>query len=149
MSGLTTAAGAMMPLSTVSTVSEPAAVQNGSPAVKRAWSEAVSFEQMLLSQLTQAMSQSAGLGEAGSEGEGSEGEGSSTTADGGGLLSSMVPQTLSESVSNAGGLGLASQLLSSIAPEAQRASGAAPVVTSGASGAAPPASGQASGSSAA
>jgi len=111
----------------ISTISEPAAVRNGSPAVKRAWSEAVGFEEMLVSQLTQTMSQSAGLGE-----EGAEGEGSTTPGGGASLLTSMMPQTLAESISQAGGLGLASQLLDSIDPAARGATEAA--APSGASG---------------
>jgi Rod binding domain-containing protein len=94
---------------------EPAFVRNGSSAVKNAYKEAVGFEEMLVEQLSKSLSQTGGLGEGGSEGgegEGEEGGGSMS------LVSSMLPQTLAESLTRGGGLGLATQLTTAIDPSA-------------------------------
>ncbi len=103
-------------LPTVAASVEPAFVRDGSTAVKNAYKEAVGFEEMLVEQVSKAMSQTGGLGEGGSEGgEGGEGE------EGGGsmsLVSSMLPQTLAESLTRGGGLGLATQLTTAIDPSA-------------------------------
>jgi Rod binding domain-containing protein len=96
----------------------PAAVRDGSAAVKQAYASAQGFEEMLLQQLSQSMLQSSGLGgEGGTEGEaGSSEEGSSS--ENGGMLSSLLPQALTEGVMRQGGLGLASQLTGSLDPAA-------------------------------
>jgi Rod binding domain-containing protein len=99
----------------------PASVRNGSAAVKQAYSSAQGFEEMLLQQLSSSLVQSSGLsGEGESSGEGSGEEGSS---EGGGeaqssMVSSLLPQTLAEGVMRGGGLGLATQLMSSLDPSA-------------------------------
>jgi len=111
MSGLPATTG----LPTIAATAEPAFVRNGSATVKSAYKEALGFEEMLVEQLSKSMAQAGGLGEEGgaSSGEG-ESEGSSST----GLVSSMLPQTLSEAVTRGGGLGLASQLTREIDPAA-------------------------------
>ncbi len=94
----------------------------GSAAVKQAYSSARGFEEVLLQQLSSSLVQSSGLsGEGESSGEGSSGEEGSP--EGGGeasMLSSLLPQTLTEGVMRAGGLGLAGQLMSSLDPSASR-----------------------------
>ncbi len=93
----------------------PAAVRNGSATVKKAYASAQGFEEMLMQQLSQAMLQSSGLGgEGGSEGEESSGGSSGE----GGMLTSLLPQALTEGVMREGGLGLATQLMSSLDPAA-------------------------------
>lgn len=93
---------------------EPTFVRDGSTAVKNAYKEAVGFEEMLVEQLSKSMSETGGLTEGGQEGggEGEEGGGSMS------LVSSMLPQTLAESLTRGGGLGLATQLTTEIDPGA-------------------------------
>jgi Rod binding domain-containing protein len=102
----------------------PAVVRNGSATVKKAYASAQGFEEMLLQQLSQSMLQSSGLGgEGASEGEESSGEGSSRGE--GGMLTSLLPQALTEGVMREGGLGLATQLTSSLDPAAGAAASGA------------------------
>lgn len=98
--------------------SEPSWVRGGSEAVQHAYQEGVGFEEMLLERLTQGLAGSAGLGGEGAEGEGEEGGSLGESAAGGaglesagsGLISSVLPGTLAESVVAGGGLGLADQM---------------------------------------
>jgi hypothetical protein len=59
------------------------------------------FEQLLVSQLSQSLVAGSGLESTGEEGEGSAAQ------PGGGVVSSLVSQALSEAVTRGGGLGLA------------------------------------------
>jgi Rod binding domain-containing protein len=99
---------------------EPASVRSGSPAVQKAYASALDFESMLVQQLSQSLGETSGLG---GEGE-SPGEGGS---EGGGgdpvsmQLSSLLPQTLTNSVMSHGGLGMAQQLMGSLLPAGQAA----------------------------
>jgi Rod binding domain-containing protein len=99
---------------------EPASVRNGSPAVQKAYASALSFESMLVQQLSQSLTESGGLG---GEGEGEGGGGGEASGAGMGAdpatsqLSSLLPQTLTNSVMSHGGLGLAQQLMGSLLPE--------------------------------
>lgn len=106
-----TATGSGLPV--VSAATEPEFVRKGSASVKSAYQEALGFEEMLVEQLTKSMSESSGLGESGSSGEGEGEEGGSAS-----MLTSMLPQTLSEALTRGGGLGLATQLTSEIDPSA-------------------------------
>ncbi len=82
---------------------------------------------MLVEELSQSLTASSGLGgESGEEGESSEG-GSSGSSAASGPISSMLPQALTSSVMNAGGLGLAAQMTRQL----QDAAGATPTATSG------------------
>lgn len=93
---------------------EPASVRNGSPAVQKAYASALDFESMLVQQLSQSLTETSGLsggeGESGSE---SEGSGSDPVSS---QLSSLLPQTLTNSVMSHGGLGMAQQFMGSIDP---------------------------------
>jgi Rod binding domain-containing protein len=111
MSGMSAATG----LPTVAATAEPAFVRKGSATVKSAYKEALGFEEMLVEQLSKSMAQTGGLGEEGGE---SSGEGESEGSGSMGLVSSMLPQTLSEAVTRGGGLGLAAQLTREIDPAA-------------------------------
>jgi Rod binding domain-containing protein len=116
--------------STVDDARLPAAVRDGSPAAKQAYSTAQNFEEMLLQQLSQSLTQSSGLsgeGESGSEESGATGDAS------GGMLASLLPQTLAEGVMRSGGIGLAAQLMGALDPSA--ASTAATTLTASAGGA--------------
>jgi Rod binding domain-containing protein len=90
---------------------EPAWVRNGSAATKKAYETALSFEQTLVEQLSKSLADTSGLGGESAEGEsGSEGGSASTSQ-----LSSMLPQSLTSSVMNAGGLGMAAQMTQQLA----------------------------------
>jgi hypothetical protein len=91
----------------VNQVFEPASVRNGSPEIKKAYAAALSFEQTLVEQLSKSLVQTSGLGGE----ESTEGTESSSEDATGGQLSSMLTQSLSTGVMNAGGLGLATQLI--------------------------------------
>jgi Rod binding domain-containing protein len=111
----------------------PAAVRNGSSAVKQAYASAQSFEEMLMQQLSQSMLQSSGLGGEGG-GEGEEGSGEGSSGGEGGMLTSLLPQALTEGVMREGGLGLATQLMSSLDPAAGAAGSSASAAGAPASG---------------
>jgi Rod binding domain-containing protein len=92
----------------VNSALEPAWVRNGSAETQRAYQVALAFEQMLVQEMTSSLSQEGAFG--GGEGEaGGEGEGQDSKL-GGGMLSSLLPQALSQGIASAGGLGLAPQL---------------------------------------
>jgi hypothetical protein len=125
-----TAVTAAMPTSTgmplVNQALEPASVRNGSPAVQKAYATALDFEDMLVQQLSQSLTQASASGEGGEEGEGSAEGGEAAS----GELSSLLPQALTEGVMGQGGLGLAQQLVPALAPSAT-SSTASKVASSG------------------
>lgn len=100
---------------------EPASVRSGSPAAQKAYASALDFESMLVQQLSQSLTETSGLG-------GGEGESESEVSDGVGgdrgvggdpvttQLSSLLPQTLTNSVMSHGGLGMAQQLMGTLLP---------------------------------
>jgi hypothetical protein len=101
---------------------EPASVRNGDQTAKKAYQEGLAFEDVLVNELAQEMSSTAGLdgssdglggstGDSGSSGGGVGGSGSAL-----GAYSSLLPQTLTSSVMSAGGTGLALQIAQSIDP---------------------------------
>ncbi len=108
---------------------EPAWVRHGSASTQKAYETALSFEEMLVEELSQSLTASSGLGgESGEEGESSEG-GSSGSGAASSPLSSMLPQALTSGVMSAGGLGLATQMTRQLASGA----GAAATTTGGTS----------------
>ncbi len=88
---------------------EPAWVRHGSAATQKAYASALSFEQALVEQLSRSLTATSGLdgesGESGSE-EGGSGAGGAGASE----LSSMLPQSLTAGIMNAGGLGMAAQM---------------------------------------
>ena len=109
---------------------EPASVRNGSPATQKAYASALDFESMLVQQLSQSLTESSGLGGEGESGSGSESGSESEGGLGGSgsdpvssQLSSLLPQTLTSSVMSHGGLGMAQQLMSSMAPAGETSAG--------------------------
>jgi Rod binding domain-containing protein len=129
-SNAATAAG----LPAVNQALEPEWVRRGSAATQKAYDSALAFEQTLVEQLSKSMADASGLGgESSSEGEaGAEAGGSSTGGAGDSQLSSMLPQALSASVMNAGGLGMAAQMTRQLegAPQTHASSGTAPAPSS-------------------
>lgn len=87
-------------LTPVNSALEPSWVRDGSTQVQQDYQVAQGFEQVLMQQLSSAMTSS---GE-GSEEEGGEGEGGQPG------FSSLLPQALSQGVTAGGGMGLAAQL---------------------------------------
>jgi Rod binding domain-containing protein len=123
---------------------EPAWVRNGSTATQKAYTSALAFEQTLVEQLSQSLASTSGLGGESSQegGSGSEEAGSSSGEAGDSQLSSMLPQALTASVMNAGGLGLAAQMTHELeaaggAAQAQASGGTAPAGTGTAAGGVP------------
>jgi Rod binding domain-containing protein len=102
----------------------PDSIRNGTPEQKQAYTQALSFEQMLVDQLSQALASSA----SGSSGDGSAGSDSGSDSGSGSLLggsdpasstyAQLLPTALSSSVMSAGGLGIAQQLACAIDPSA-------------------------------
>jgi Rod binding domain-containing protein len=116
---------------------EPEWVRRGSPATQKAYQSALAFEQTFVEQLSKSLTDTSGLaGESSPEGEsGSEG-GSSAAGAGNSQLSSMLPQALTASVMNAGGLGMAAQMTRALegvpsAAQTHASAGAAPVAATG------------------
>jgi Rod binding domain-containing protein len=84
---------------------EPAAVRNGSPAVQKAYGEALSFESVFVNQLCQQLVDTTGL--SGTQGSTDSSSGDPSVGD----FASMLPGALSSSIMSQGGLGLAAELL--------------------------------------
>jgi Rod binding domain-containing protein len=98
-------------LPVVNQATEPEWVRKGSAATQKAYESALSFEATLVEQLSKTLTSTSGLnGE--SEGESGSEEGGSSGANS--QLSSMLPQALTTSVMDAGGLGLAAQMTSNL-----------------------------------
>jgi hypothetical protein len=94
------------PVGVVDAAREPDWVRRGSAQTQRDYQAALAFEQMLVQQLTQTMSQTAGLGGEGAGAEGQEGG----AAGSGTLLSALLPQALSGGVAQQGSFGIAAEL---------------------------------------
>jgi hypothetical protein len=89
----------------VNQATEPEWVRKGSPDTQKAYESALSFEETLVEQISKTLTSTSDLsGE--SEGESGSEEGSG----GNSALSSMLPQALTTSVMDAGGLGLAAEM---------------------------------------
>ncbi len=87
---------------------EPAWVRHGSASTQKAYASALAFEQSLVEQLAKSLADTSGLGGEGSP-EGGE-SGSEGSGAGASQLSSMLPQALTNSLMDAGGLGMAAQM---------------------------------------
>jgi Rod binding domain-containing protein len=100
---------------------EPASVRNGGQKAQAAYQEGVAFEDVLVNELAQEMTATAGLGGSDDGLGGSSDDSSDSSGLGGagsslGAYSSLLPQTLASSVMSAGGTGLALQIAQSIDP---------------------------------
>jgi Rod binding domain-containing protein len=106
---------------------EPAWVRNGSAATQQTYQTALAFEQMLLEQLSGALTQD------GLEGEGEEASLSGEEGApklGGGLSSSLLTQALSQGLAAGGGLGVADELTRELQARESLTQGVAPTTTS-------------------
>jgi hypothetical protein len=109
----------------INPATEPASIRNGGPEAKKAYQEALGFENVLLNQLSQALASTVSTPSAdGSSADGSV-DSSDSSGSGGGLLgsdpsssafASLIPQALSNSIMSAGGLGIAARLAQSLDP---------------------------------
>lgn len=123
-----------LPVSSLTGPNVPASVRENKPGARQAYSTAQSFEELLLNQLSQSLTQNAGLTGEG-EGESETGEGGSTGEGEGGTVASLLSQALTEGVMHAGGLGLAGQLMNAVDPQLGAESGATPQPVSAGGGA--------------
>jgi Rod binding domain-containing protein len=103
---------------------EPASIRGGNAEAKKAYQEALGFEDILVQQLTQQLAST--VTSPGSDGS-SDGSGdSSSSGDGtGGMLGSdpstsafagLIPTALTQSIMSGGGVGMAEQLARAIDP---------------------------------
>jgi hypothetical protein len=110
-SGLSTAG-----LPPINPANEPAAIRNGDADAKKAYQVGLSFEQVLVDQLTQELASSA----TDTSGDGSDDGSGASGLMGGDAASSayatMLPQTLTSSIMCGGGTGIALQIAKSIDP---------------------------------
>jgi len=123
---LSTALGSLDPLastdSALATAQEPANIRNGGAKAQQAYQVGLAFEQVLVNELAQQMTQTIdGAGD-----DSSDSSDSGSDSDSGGLLGSgpaaseisqLLPSTLTSSIMDGGGLGnLADSLAASIDP---------------------------------
>ncbi len=80
----------------------PASVRSAGPEAQKLYTVALSFEQLLTQQVTQALT--ATMHEPGDDTDGSGGDAST------GMAEQMLPGALAQGITQAGGLGLAGQL---------------------------------------
>jgi Rod binding domain-containing protein len=104
---------------------EPASVRNGDQKAKNAYATGVAFENVLVSQLAQQMTATVpgldgsddGLGGSTDSSDGSDGSTGGVGGSGGlGAYSSLLPQTLANSISSGGGTGIAMEIAKAIDP---------------------------------
>ena len=103
----------------INAANEPAAIRNGDADAKKAYQVGLSFEQVLVDQLTQELASTATDSSDGSS-DGSDDSSSASGLMGGDAASSayanMLPQTLTSSIMSGGGTGIAMQIAKSIDP---------------------------------
>lgn len=101
---------------------EPASVRHGNQAAKNAYAEGVAFENVLVNELAQAMTQTVpGLdGSSSASGDGLGGSSGATDLSGSGsglgAYASLLPQTLATGIMGNGGTGVAMQIATAIDP---------------------------------
>ena len=120
-------AGALPP---INPATEPAEIRGGDAKAKKAYQEALGFEDVLVNQLSQQLastvsapsdpSSDGSSGSSGSGGGGLLGSGDSASS----AFSSMIPQTLTNAIMSSGGLGVAAQLARALDPAIGSAQGA-------------------------
>ena len=108
----------------INPATEPAAIRNGGPQAKKAYEEALGFENILVNQLSQELASTVQSSPDTSCDGSSDGSDSSSSG-GSGLLggdpstsafSSMIPQALTTGIMSSGGLGIAARLAQAIDP---------------------------------
>jgi Rod binding domain-containing protein len=100
----------------------PADIRNGNAAAKKAYQEALGFENILMQQLTQQLAST--VTSPGGSSDSSDGGGSSDSSSGGILgsdpstsaFASLIPTALTQSIMSGGGVGMADQLARALDP---------------------------------
>ena len=87
----------------------PADIRNGSTERKRSYEAALGFERMFLQELTKTLADTANPIDGGDGSDGADGSSGSDVATQ--SYQDMLPQTLTDNIMSAGGLGLARQLV--------------------------------------
>lgn len=104
----------------INPANEPAAIRNGDADAKKAYQTGLSFEQLLVNQLTQELASTATDSSGDSSDDGSGDSSGASGLMGGDAASSayanMLPQTLTSSIMSGGGTGIAMQIAKSIDP---------------------------------
>jgi hypothetical protein len=106
---------------------EPAAIRNGDTKAKNAYETGLAFENVLVNELSQQLAATVpgldgsggsgdGLGGSSDDGLGGTSGDSSGSSGGLGAYSSLLPQTLTSSIMQGGGTGIAMQIAKSIDP---------------------------------
>ena len=112
---------------------EPADIRTGNAQAKKAYQEALGFEDVLMQQLTQQLASTVSSPSEESS-DGSDGSGDSSSGSSGGILgsdpstsafASMIPTALTTSLMSNGGVGIAAQLAQAIDPQIGTPQGAA------------------------
>ena len=123
------AVGSSSPLASalppINPATEPASIRNGDPAAKKAYQEALGFEDILVNQLSQELASTVSSpGSLDGSGDSSDSSDSGNSG-GGGMLgsdpstsafSSMIPQALTTGIMSGGGLGIAARLAQALDP---------------------------------
>ena len=102
----------------------PENIRNGDSKAKQAYSEGLAFEDMLVNELTQQLastmyggSSDSSDGSSSTDGSSTDGSsGSSSMLGGASAYASMIPQALSSSIMNSGGLGMAESFAQELDP---------------------------------
>ncbi len=111
----------------INPATEPAAIRKGGPEAKKAYEEALGFEDILVNQLSQELAstvQSSGDTSSDGSSDGSSDDSSDSSSSGGMLggdpstsaFSSMIPQALTTGIMSSGGLGVAARLAQALDP---------------------------------
>jgi Rod binding domain-containing protein len=109
-------------ISSLNVADIPANVRNGNNAAKQAYTEGLAFENVLVNELSQQLSNTmyGGSGpDASSSSDSSDGSSSSgglLSGSGAGAYASMIPQALTSSIMSGGGLGVAEEFAQEIDP---------------------------------
>ena len=95
----------------------PANIRNGDSKAMQAYSEGLAFEDMLVNELSQQLAKTMYGGEGSDGSSSSDGTGSSSGLLGGAsAYASMIPQALTSSIMDGGGLGMAEQFAKQFDP---------------------------------
>lgn len=116
--------GADSGISNLNLASIPANIRGGNSQAKKAYSEGLQFEDMLVGELTQQLANTMYGGQGSDTGSSTDGGSDSTagSSGSGGLLSgasaysSLIPQALTSSIMSNGGLGMAEQFAGELDP---------------------------------
>jgi hypothetical protein len=94
----------------------PANIRNGNSTAQQAYTEGLAFEQVLVNQLSTQIANTMGSDPMASSGDADGSSDSSSLSGSAGGYSSLIPQALTSSIMDSGGLGLADDFAQSIDP---------------------------------